>query len=277
MTDLPERVVVGANGAYWRDYGDHYSMAVVSEDNDPVNPVTVYVPETRRTFIDGLAERALTPTGDHHVVPGGYCLDCQGQHMWDSPSDGLNTTVVTDVMVEAVSEALHQLAGTQHYITHETGYDGDEMEGWSCIGGPSGHSDDALDLIAELAERGYMVALRVALEATGEGSDPERFDRLVDEAKLRTNAELAAQYVDLRTAVELADTRTERLRALLADMAPAFHATESVRDHADPTDKTGWHVKGIETCADALCVEAVRLVPALRVALDATGEGSGTK
>lgn len=40
--DLPERVVVGANGAYWRDYGDHYSMVPVSEDNDPVEVVAVY-------------------------------------------------------------------------------------------------------------------------------------------------------------------------------------------------------------------------------------------
>lgn len=41
--DLPERVVVGENGAYWRDYGDSYSMCPVSEDNDPVVPVATYV------------------------------------------------------------------------------------------------------------------------------------------------------------------------------------------------------------------------------------------
>jgi hypothetical protein len=40
--DLPDRIVVGANGAYWRDYGDHYSMAVVSDDNDPVEIVAIY-------------------------------------------------------------------------------------------------------------------------------------------------------------------------------------------------------------------------------------------
>ena len=39
---LPHRVVVGRNGAYWRDYGDHYSMCPVSEDNDPVEPVAVF-------------------------------------------------------------------------------------------------------------------------------------------------------------------------------------------------------------------------------------------
>ncbi len=43
MRDLPDRIVVGANGAYWRDYGDHYSMCPVSEDNDPVVSVAVYV------------------------------------------------------------------------------------------------------------------------------------------------------------------------------------------------------------------------------------------
>ena len=42
MTRLPDRVVVGANGAYWRDYGDFYSMCPVSDDNDPVVPVAVY-------------------------------------------------------------------------------------------------------------------------------------------------------------------------------------------------------------------------------------------
>lgn len=47
--DLPQRVVVGANGAYWRDYGTHYSMCPVSEDNDPVEVVAVYevVPKGR--------------------------------------------------------------------------------------------------------------------------------------------------------------------------------------------------------------------------------------
>jgi len=40
--DLPDRIVVGANGAYWRDYGAHYSMCPVSDDNDPVEPVAVY-------------------------------------------------------------------------------------------------------------------------------------------------------------------------------------------------------------------------------------------
>jgi hypothetical protein len=40
--DLPDRIVVGANGAYWRDYGDHYSMCPVSEDNDPVEVIAVY-------------------------------------------------------------------------------------------------------------------------------------------------------------------------------------------------------------------------------------------
>jgi hypothetical protein len=41
--DLPERVVVGANGAYWRDYADHYSMCPVSDDNDPIEPVAIYI------------------------------------------------------------------------------------------------------------------------------------------------------------------------------------------------------------------------------------------
>ena len=48
--NLPSRVVVGANGAYWRDYtdSDHpgYSMCPVSEDNEPVEVVAVYVRAT---------------------------------------------------------------------------------------------------------------------------------------------------------------------------------------------------------------------------------------
>lgn len=39
---LPDRVVVGRNGAYWRDYGDWYSMCPVSTDNDPVDVMAVY-------------------------------------------------------------------------------------------------------------------------------------------------------------------------------------------------------------------------------------------
>ena len=41
---LPNRIVVGANGAYWRDFGDDgFSMCPVSTDNDPIEPVAVYV------------------------------------------------------------------------------------------------------------------------------------------------------------------------------------------------------------------------------------------
>ena len=46
LDDLPDRVVVGANGAYWRAYVDHYSMCPVSTDNDPVEVVAVYTRES---------------------------------------------------------------------------------------------------------------------------------------------------------------------------------------------------------------------------------------
>lgn len=50
-SNLPERIVVGANGAYWRYFEPDgvgttepfYSMCPVSSDNDPVEPVAVYV------------------------------------------------------------------------------------------------------------------------------------------------------------------------------------------------------------------------------------------
>jgi len=49
-------------------------------------------------------------------------------------------------------------------------------------------------------------------------------------------------------------------RALLADireLAGAFHQVGSLRDHADPNDKTGWNVHGIETCEDPYCMDAL--------------------
>ena len=54
--DLPPRIVVDARGFYWRDYGDHYSMCPVSEDNEPVKPAAVYVPDdaARSTGSEGL-------------------------------------------------------------------------------------------------------------------------------------------------------------------------------------------------------------------------------
>ncbi len=58
--DLPTRVIVGANGAYWRDYSGHYSMCPVSEDNDPIEPVGVYIPLSR---VEYLLRGALTVKG----------------------------------------------------------------------------------------------------------------------------------------------------------------------------------------------------------------------
>ena len=49
-------------------------------------------------------------------------------------------------------------------------------------------------------------------------------------------------------------------RTLLADireLAGAFHQVGSLRDHADPNDKTGWNVHGIETCEDPYCMDAL--------------------
>jgi hypothetical protein len=56
---LPERVVVGANGAYWRDFWTHYSMCPVSEDNEPVEPMAIYVRvDDLRPAIDRRGRRA---------------------------------------------------------------------------------------------------------------------------------------------------------------------------------------------------------------------------
>ena len=40
--EVPDRIVVGKNGAYWRDFGEFYSMCPTSTDNDPVDVVAVY-------------------------------------------------------------------------------------------------------------------------------------------------------------------------------------------------------------------------------------------
>lgn len=51
---LPERVVVDANGAYWRSFDSEgfYSMCPVSSDNDPVEEIAVYerVPAWRTMY-----------------------------------------------------------------------------------------------------------------------------------------------------------------------------------------------------------------------------------
>jgi hypothetical protein len=52
QTALPDRIVVGADGAYWRDFGTSYSMCPVSEDNDPIDIIAVYVLPTDAEPVD---------------------------------------------------------------------------------------------------------------------------------------------------------------------------------------------------------------------------------
>lgn len=63
--DLPSRVLVGKNGAYWRDYGTHYSMCPVSDDNEPVEPKAIYVrakwSEFSRQYHDNFIEYSDNP------------------------------------------------------------------------------------------------------------------------------------------------------------------------------------------------------------------------
>ncbi len=56
--DLPPRIIVGANGAYWRDYDAHRSMCPVSTDNDPIEVAAVYVPETEAARLAEQLENA---------------------------------------------------------------------------------------------------------------------------------------------------------------------------------------------------------------------------
>ena len=95
-SDLPPRIVVGKNGAYWRDYGDHYSMTVVSTDNDPVEIVAIYNRQEAdatawdRGFAAG-REVALTPAPpsghdwrDHSSSPHHHDGD-DPEPIWDRP------------------------------------------------------------------------------------------------------------------------------------------------------------------------------------------------
>ena len=59
---------------------------------------------------------------------------------------------------------------------------------------------------------------------------------------------------------------------LVGELAQEYHHSGLISHHADPEDKTGWYVKGIETCADPLCVESLAALQG-RVA---SREGSGT-
>ena len=57
--------------------------------------------------------------------------------------------------------------------------------------------------------------------------------------------------------------QVDRLREALRDCAEAYHQTGSLRSHADPNDRTGWNLHGIETCEDDFCVEALAALAAL--------------
>jgi len=57
-------------------------------------------------------------------------------------------------------------------------------------------------------------------------------------------------------------SQVDRLREALRDTAEAYHQAGSLRDHADPNDRTGWHVHGIETCEDVLCLETLAALEA---------------
>ena len=54
---------------------------------------------------------------------------------------------------------------------------------------------------------------------------------------------------------------------LLPDLSVAYHQVGSLRDHADPKDKTGWNLHGIETCEDVYCLDALASLAALRAVL----------
>lgn len=77
LTALPDRIVVGANGAYWREYpGSHYSMPPVSTDNDIIEIVAVYSRVNAGVVHDGVlraaAERLSEAIAQKSAVEGLY-------------------------------------------------------------------------------------------------------------------------------------------------------------------------------------------------------------
>lgn len=77
---LPERIVVGSNGAYWRDFVTTYSMCPVSSDNDPVERVAVYeLVETNVWLIERGPALNHSPTvwwsGDGEIGWDGWTTD----------------------------------------------------------------------------------------------------------------------------------------------------------------------------------------------------------
>lgn len=139
-TDLPDKVVVDQHGHYWRSYPNHYSMPPVSDENTETEVIAVYVrqralPEGMES-IGAMAERALTPTGDHHVIPGGYCLDCSGQHIGEWLEGARHPTLPPPdpALMDVLTEKAHPDQPVRLEGPHPAGpwtgdpadYDGDE-------------------------------------------------------------------------------------------------------------------------------------------------------
>lgn len=86
---LPARVVVGANGAYWRDFGDFYSMCPVSTDNHPVEIVAVYAlsrsvpPKDHGEIVS--AESQIIACAHGKLIGEEHCTECQIAGFCDCP------------------------------------------------------------------------------------------------------------------------------------------------------------------------------------------------
>lgn len=78
---LPTRVVVGANGAYWRDFDGSYSMCPVSGDNEAVEVVAVYerVESPPESLYDEVRECGLGPHWGHAWFVCGRRVWCNGR------------------------------------------------------------------------------------------------------------------------------------------------------------------------------------------------------
>jgi hypothetical protein len=64
----------------------------------------------------------------------------------------------------ALAEALHDGTGALHYVIHEYGYDGDDLESVACIGDASDHVDEAIEVRTLLDAAGYVIVPKSEIE-----------------------------------------------------------------------------------------------------------------
>lgn len=127
-SDLPERVIVDQHGHYWRDYGDHYSMCPVSDENVATEVAAVYLPREPRVTKGPLltAAHVFDSTAEHPV----WVVSQENAHRW---GDALvmEQLLVRNAEIAAYREALQWCSGSADFAPG-----GKAREGWLRIAQP---------------------------------------------------------------------------------------------------------------------------------------------